>query len=72
MYVDISNDYSIPYLWTLNFQGLYKYQNFEFGLRVNNLTNRVNYCTGFVNDIGQLLYFRNAGTNFIASIKYVF
>jgi iron complex outermembrane receptor protein len=72
MYVDISNDYSIPYLWTLNFQGLYKYQNLEFGLRVNNLTNRVNYCTGFVNDIGQLLYFRNAGTNFIASIKYVF
>ena len=72
MYVDISNDYSIPYLWTLNFHGLYKYQNFEFGLRVNNLTNRVNYCTGLVNDIGQLLYLRNAGTNFIASIKYVF
>ena len=72
MYVDMGNEYSIPYLWTLNFHGSYKYRDFEFGVRVNNITNRVNYCSGAVNDIGQMMYFRNAGTNFVISVKYIF
>ena len=72
MYVDMSNEYTIPYLWTLNFHGSYKYRDFEFGARVNNITNRINYCNGSVNEIGQLMYFRNAGTNFIISVKYIF
>lgn len=72
MYADMSNEQSIPYLWTLNLHGSYNYRNFVFGLRVNNLTNKVNYSTGVVNDIGKMMYFRNAGTNFIASVKYVF
>jgi iron complex outermembrane receptor protein len=72
MFIDMSNEYSIPYLWTLNFHSSYRYQKFEFGMRINNLTNRVNYCMGTLNDIGQILYFRNAGTNFVASVKYVF
>ena len=72
MYVDMSNEYTIPYLWTLNFHGSYKYRDFEFGARVNNITNRINYCNGSVNEIGQLMYFRNSGTNFIISVKYIF
>ena len=72
MYADMANEYTIPYLWTLNFHGSYNYKDFEFGVRVNNLTNKVNYSTGVVNDIGKMMYFRNAGTNFVASVKYIF
>lgn len=72
MYVDMGNDFSIPYAWTLNFHGMYRYRNLEIGLRINNLTNKVNYCTGAVNSKNEMLYFRNAGTNFIASLKIKF
>ena len=72
MYADMGNEYSIPYLWTLNFHGTYNYRDFEFGVRLNNLTNKVNYSTGVVNDMGKMMYFRNAGTNFVASVKYNF
>ena len=72
MYADMSNEHTIPYLWTLNFHGSYNYRDFVFGLRVNNLTNKVNYSTGVVNDMGKLMYFRNGGTNFVASVKYIF
>jgi iron complex outermembrane receptor protein len=72
LYVDMENKYSIPYLWTLNFHGLYRYKDFEFGVRINNITNKINYCTAAVNEMGKLLYFRNAGTNFNISVKYLF
>lgn len=72
MYVDTANEHSLPYLWTLNFHGMYRYRDVEFGVRVNNLINKVNYCTGAINDKGEMLYFRNAGTNFNVSIKYIF
>lgn len=72
MFVDMSNNFSIPESWVLNFHGLYRCKDFEFGLRVNNLTNKVNYCTGAVNSNNEMLYFRNAGINFIASVKYKF
>ena len=72
MYVDMKNEYSIPCVWMLDFHGLYRYRDFEFTMRVNNMTNKTNYINGVVNDMGQLLYFRNAGINFIASIKYIF
>ena len=72
MYVDMKNEYSIPCVWMLDFHGLYRYRDFEFAMRVNNMTNKTNYINGVVNDMGQLLYFRNAGINFIASIKYIF
>ncbi len=72
MYMDMSNEHKLPYLWTLNFHGCYRFREYEFGVRVNNITNKVNYSTGAVNDIGQVLYFRNAGTNFIISFKYMF
>ena len=68
----MANEYTVPYLWTLNFHALYRYRYMEFSGRVNNITNKVNYCTGAVNDNEEMLYFRNAGTNFIISFKYIF
>ena len=72
MYADVQNTFEIPYLWTLNFYGSYRWRDIEFGVRVNNLTNKVNYCNGALNACGERLYFRNAGTNFNITVKYMF
>ena len=72
MYVDLANEYQVPHMWVLNFHASYKYQNAELGVRINNITNRINYTNAVVNSVGDLLYFRNAGTNFNVSIKYTF
>ena len=72
MFVDMTNEHYIPYLMTLNFYGVYNIKDVELGLRVNNLTNKVNYSTGAINDLGEMLYFRNAGINFNVSLKYNF
>ena len=72
MYVDTANEYSIPDMWTINVYGSYRWRDIELGARLNNITDNVNYCTGAVNDYGEMLYFRNAGFNFNVSIKYIF
>lgn len=72
MFVDMANEHSIPYLLTVNIYGSYKFDGFELGARWNNVTNRVNYCTGAVGPNNETLYFRNAPTNFNVFIKYMF
>jgi hypothetical protein len=53
--------------------GSYKFDDgIELGLRWNNVTNRVNYCTGAVGPNNETLYFRNAPTNMIAFVKFNF
>ena len=58
---------NIEYLWL--FKNL---KNIELGLRCNNITNRVNYCTGTVNAFNQTLYTRNAGFNVHGSLNVYF
>ena len=73
MFVDMANEHSIPYLFTIEMYGSYKFDDgIELGLRWNNVTNRVNYCTGAVGPNNETLYFRNAPTNMIAFVKYNF
>lgn len=72
MYIDMANEHTIPYTFTLNLYGRYTYKNAELGVRFNNVTNRVNYSTGAVGVDNQTLYFRNAPFNFNVSLKYVF
>ena len=73
MFVNIENTNTIPYLLTLNAYASYKFKNnFEIGGKINNITNKVNYCTGAVGPNGETLYFRNASTNFNIFIKYNF
>ena len=72
MYIDMANEHTIPYTFTLNLYGRYTYKNSELGVRINNVTNRVNYSTGAVGVDNQTLYFRNAPFNFNVSLKYVF
>ena len=71
MYMDQENQHEIPYYMTLNLYGTYKYKNLEFGLRVNNITNRVNYYNAALGSFDKL-YFREAGTNFFADVKIYF
>lgn len=72
MYIDMANEHTITYTFTLNLYGRYTYKNAELGVRLNNVTNRVNYSTGAVGVDNQTLYFRNAPFNFNVSLKYVF
>ena len=71
LYLDQDNRYEIPYYLTFNFYGNYRYKNIEFGLRVNNLLNKVNYYNAALGVI-DVLWFREAGTNFFANLKFYF
>ena len=72
MYIDTVNEYSIPYLLTVNLYADYKVGNSEFGIRLNNVTDRVNYTNAAIGAGGQVLYFRNAPMNFNVFVKYSF
>ena len=63
MYIDMDNTMEVPEAITLNLYGSVKLKTVEIGIRCNNITNRVNYCTGTVNYEGKALYTRNAGIN---------
>ena len=71
MYLDQGNKYEIPYYLTFNLYGNYRYKNVEFGLRVNNLFNKINYYNAAEGAVG-LLWFREAGTNLFADLKFYF
>ena len=71
MYLDQENKYEIPYYLTFNLYGNYRYKNVEFGLRVNNLFNKINYYNAAEGAV-ELLWFREAGTNFFADLKFYF
>lgn len=72
MYIDMHNLYSIPYIFTLNAYGSYKFKLYEIGLRYNNITNKINYTNAVIGANNQILYFRNAPTNFNIYFKYNF
>lgn len=71
MYIDQNNDHEIPEYLTFNAYGSYKIANVEFGARINNIFNRTNYYNATEGATG-LLWFREAGTNIGADIKYYF
>lgn len=74
MFVDMENtpQFAVPEALTFNVYGFVKLKKVELGLRCNNITNRVNYCTGMVNAHNQVLYVRNAGFNVHASANIYF
>ena len=72
MYIDISNENSIPYLFTLNTYADYSISNWNFGIRLNNITNKINYTTAMIGANNNILYFRNAPININVFIKHFF
>jgi iron complex outermembrane receptor protein len=71
MYIDQDNQYEIPNYMTVNLYGNYRYKNFEFGLRVNNIGDRLNYYNAALGAT-DTLWFREAGINFFADLKFYF
>ena len=72
MYIDMENNYSIPELFTLNVYSSVLFKNVELSVRVNNVTNRTNYCTGMLGADNQILYIKNASININGSILIYF
>lgn len=71
MYIDQANNHKIPDYLTFNAYGSYRHKQIEFGVRVNNIFNKVNYINAAEGADG-LLWFRNAGTNSYFDVKYYF
>jgi iron complex outermembrane receptor protein len=73
VYIDITNEYKVPELFTVNAYFEYNVNDsFTIGGKVNNITNRVNYNNAVLGANNQVLYFRNASTNFNLYLKYNF
>lgn len=72
MYIDMENNYVIPELFTLNLYGSVMIKNVELNLRLNNITNRTNYCTGMLSANNDILYIKNAGFNVNGSVVIYF
>ncbi|WQJ53508.1 MAG: hypothetical protein [Wendovervirus sonii] len=73
IYIDMQNDYKIPANMTLSayVNTRFFHDKLNVSLQVNNITNRLNYYNGAVGNDG-ILYFREAGTTFLCSMKYNF
>ena len=70
MFIDMNNLYSIPYIFTLNAYGNYKFNTCDVGIRYNNITNKINYTNATIGANNQILYFRNAPSNINIYFKY--
>ena len=73
MYMDMDNEHKIPYYLTIGMYGNYRWKNIEFGARINNLGNKVNYYNAIYDkDADTEYYFREACINFFADLKFYF
>lgn len=73
MYMDMDNEHKIPYYLTIGMYGNYRWKNIEFGARINNLGNKVNYYNAIYDkDTDIEYYFREACINFFVDIKFYF
>lgn len=71
MYIDQNNNYEVPEYLVFNIHGNYRYKNIEFGARVNNIFNRLNYYNAN-EGATSLLWFRESGTNIFGDVKFYF
>ena len=73
MYVDMTNEHSVPTAYTFNLYGNVKLsKNVELLAKVNNIFDRKNYCSGAVGANNETLYCPIAGTNVMGIVKFYF
>lgn len=72
LYVDSENTYKIPEYLTINVNATYRIKNIELGARVNNIFNKCNYYSAALDINGDILWFREAGTNAFVDCKIYF
>lgn len=70
LYTDQANELEkVPDYHAINLYGNYRIKKVELGARINNIFNRINYYNATMG-AKEMLYFRNAGTNFFVDFKY--
>lgn len=73
IYLDLDNQYSLPINMSLNVYGSVTFRDrIELSLRMNNITNHLNYSYGSVNGDGEILYVQEAKFNCLGSVKFYF
>lgn len=71
-YIDFANSETVKSYVLLNSRVTYQYQNFQFSIFLNNITNAKYFNHGYVDFDGSKKYFVQAPTNFYSSIQYSF
>ena len=72
MFIDMSNEHTIPMLYTINLYSDINYKDITFSIRMNNITSRVNYSMGTIGVNNEVLYIKNAPFNLNVAVKYNF
>jgi iron complex outermembrane receptor protein len=73
IFIDLHNTHWLPNNMSLNTYATLTLKNrVEFGIRLNNITNHINYSYGTVNAAGEVLYVQEAKFNCLGSMKFYF
>ena len=74
MYVDMANEYELPYSMSLGAYAKVKLRDVEMCVMLDNIghMDNLNFCTGMVGANGELLYIQNNPFYIMASVKYFF
>ena len=74
MFVDMANDYVLPSSDSLNAWMKFKSNDFDFTVMVNSIETDKNmdFCTGMINNNGDLLYVQNSPFDVMCQFKYYF
>ena len=74
MYVDMANEYELPYSMSLDAYAKAKLRDVEICVMLNGIgpMGDFDFCTGMVSDYGELLYIQNNPFYAMASVKYFF
>ena len=74
MYVDMANEYVLPYSDSLNLWFKFKLDNCEFTTMINSIEpdKNMDFCTGMVGANGTMLYIQNSPFDVMCQFKYYF
>ena len=72
MYIDMANQYKVPYSWQFNLYGSVDINRFTISGHVNNITNRDNMQTGVLTSTNKPRYMVESPTNFYVKLRYNF
>ena len=74
MYVDMANEYVLPYSDSLNLWFKFKLNNCEFTTMINSIEpdKNMDFCTGMVGANGTMLYIQNSPFDVMCQFKYFF
>ena len=74
MYVDMANEYTLPYSMSLDAYAKVKLRDVEICVMFDGIgpVDNLDFCTGMVGANGEMLYIQNSPFYAMASVKYFF